>query len=92
MPTAGTMSSTMHRLRGPFPPSYPQATRVKDDKMKGAGEPLENTELDAASIGNGDHTHRKLKPRHIQLIGILSTRQQLKASLQSTVYNIITLS
>ena len=52
--------------RGPPPYSVPR--RASDDEKKvGTAEDPESPEI--ASIGKGDHTVRKLKSRHIQLIG-----------------------
>ena len=48
------------------PPHYNAAHRIFDDEKKVDSDP-ESPEV--ASIGKGDHTVRKLKSRHIQLIG-----------------------
>lgn len=62
------MASTGIDLPGKQPPPYPDKFPSSEDK-KQTGIFSETDQPEAASIGVGDRTHRKLKSRHIQLIG-----------------------
>ncbi|KAH8911330.1 putative carnitine transport protein [Coniochaeta sp. PMI_546] len=57
------MASTSVNVPGVAPPTYRAAAPGADEEKKAV------VQDETASIGVGDHTHRKLKSRHIQLIG-----------------------
>jgi amino acid transporter len=57
------MASTSINVPGAAPPAYQKAVPGSDEEKKVV------MHEETASIGVGDHTHRKLKSRHIQLIG-----------------------
>ncbi|KAI2748223.1 hypothetical protein DTO013E5_4040 [Penicillium roqueforti] len=56
--------------------SDPESKHIKIEKEMEVTEKDSSSANGAASVGSGsmyDHTHRKLKPRHVQLIGIGGT-------------------
>jgi amino acid transporter len=57
------MASTAVDMPGAALPAYKGPAAGSDEEKKGA------IREETASIGVGDQTHRKLKSRHIQLIG-----------------------
>ena len=56
--------STSIDVPGAAPPAYNRETALGSDEEKKV-----IVEEETTSLGLGDHTHRKLKSRHIQLIG-----------------------
>jgi hypothetical protein len=62
------MASTGIHLPGRQSPSYPEAS-LRTDEEKDGGNLAKAVPVETVSIDVGDHTHRKLKSRHIQLIG-----------------------
>ncbi|KAB5535273.1 putative carnitine transport protein [Coniochaeta sp. 2T2.1] len=60
--------STSIDVPGAAPPAYARETVLGSDEEKKV-----IVEEETSSIGMGDHTHRKLRSRHIQLIGIGGT-------------------
>ncbi|KAI1206354.1 amino acid permease/ SLC12A domain-containing protein [Annulohypoxylon truncatum] len=54
------------------PPAYAAANDVTDTEKSAMGRPDSHIES-LTTVNNSDGTHRKLKPRHIQLIGIGGT-------------------
>lgn len=65
------MASTGIDVAGSRPPHYDEPRRISDEKkLHGHGDP-ESPEI--GSISKGDHTVRRLKSRHIQLIGAIGS-------------------
>jgi amino acid transporter len=62
------MASTGVDLPGKQPHSHPVAG-LRINEEKDTEKLAEAVPVETVSIDEGDHTHRKLKSRHIQLIG-----------------------
>lgn len=63
------MASTGVDLAGGQPHPHPVAGQPRVKEEKDAEKLAEAVPVETVSIDEGDHTHRRLKSRHIQLIG-----------------------